>query len=164
MWYNIVQLDRPKMTVGRIHFTYMLDTSVYSHTLRVCNNYCFSCQQWLTRTRCNITLNAQYSAICPVSSQISLPVEYLKKQRAVKCAPSVPVRSETRNVSSCLPVQQLSAAAIQISTAAHCHSTVPAKHLPSGHTCTYICGYFLTDIFSRLPVWRSHDVRLKIRG
>jgi len=59
MWKNIVGPDRLHMPVWhmRISLHCMLDTSVYKHTLRIHNTYCFSTATVVARTHLNITLH-----------------------------------------------------------------------------------------------------------
>jgi len=46
------------------HPHYMLDTYGYKHTLRLCNNYCFSTASMVTRKRLNVTLYVQSLYCC----------------------------------------------------------------------------------------------------
>ena len=49
----LVQSGRPQMTIAQAHC--VMDTQVYKHTLRICNN-CFSTAPMVARTRLNVTL------------------------------------------------------------------------------------------------------------
>jgi hypothetical protein len=82
----------------------------------------------VNRTRCNITLHMHCLSCECHKYEYYVLVEHLKKllaefyvgfitckQRAVKSGPSVPVRSETWNVRSCLSVQHLWTASRQFS-------------------------------------------------
>jgi len=41
-WKNMLQPDRPQMTIHYEHAHCLLDNWGYRHTLRICNTYCFS--------------------------------------------------------------------------------------------------------------------------
>jgi hypothetical protein len=47
MWKNIVELDRPQMTIWCMRIACWIRKATYGHTTIICNTYCFSVQQWL---------------------------------------------------------------------------------------------------------------------
>jgi hypothetical protein len=49
MWQNIAEQDRPQMAIWRMSIV-CLKTKA-THTLRICNTYCFSTTTIVTRTR-----------------------------------------------------------------------------------------------------------------
>ena len=62
MWKNMVEADRPKMTVWSMRFacwvTKARHTHTHTHSLRICNNnYCLSTATVVTRTRPSIALH-----------------------------------------------------------------------------------------------------------
>jgi len=57
MWRNIAKPDGPQMTISHgactLHAGYL---RLQTHTLRICNSYCFSTATMVTGTRLNVTL------------------------------------------------------------------------------------------------------------
>jgi hypothetical protein len=59
------------------HAQYMLDTSGYKHTLRICNTCCFSIGTMAARTRLSVKFISTVPVLLPASSNIA----YLKDFR-----------------------------------------------------------------------------------
>ena len=53
---NIVEPDRPRMTIWRMRMAYWIPKATNTHTLRICNTYCFSTATMVARRRPNVTL------------------------------------------------------------------------------------------------------------
>ena len=49
MWQNIAEQDRPQMTIWRMRMAWSKTKA--THTLRICNTYCFSTITSVARTR-----------------------------------------------------------------------------------------------------------------
>jgi len=58
MWKNMVEPDRPKMTIWRMRVACWI-IKPYIHTLRICNIYCFSTATVVTRTPLSIMLQVR---------------------------------------------------------------------------------------------------------
>jgi len=54
MWKNIVELDRPQVTIWRMRTACCITKATY--TLTICNTYCFSTATIVARTRLDVTL------------------------------------------------------------------------------------------------------------
>ena len=50
MWKNVIEQDRPQMTIDHGACAFILDKKACRHTLRICNTYCFSTETMVTRT------------------------------------------------------------------------------------------------------------------
>jgi hypothetical protein len=59
MWENIVQPDRPCMTIRHMRTACCLPKAIYKHALRIRNTHCFSAATKVPQTRFNGTLNLQ---------------------------------------------------------------------------------------------------------
>jgi len=91
MWKNMVDLDRPQMTMTHAHC--VLYTQGYRHTLTICNIYYFSAATMVARTRLIVTSNyvaclMLVSFCLPATfqlllhaSQVSLPIQIHKKNK-----------------------------------------------------------------------------------
>jgi uncharacterized membrane protein len=62
MWKNVVQSDRPldDNIIRRMRFACWVTKVADTHTLILCNAYCFSTATVVTRTRLNVTLYVSY--------------------------------------------------------------------------------------------------------
>jgi hypothetical protein len=63
MWKNIVQPNRPQMTIWRMACWMPKGTNTHTHTLRICNTYYFSTATMVAQMRLNVTL---YVSTLPV--------------------------------------------------------------------------------------------------
>jgi len=74
MWKNMVEPDRPQITIWRMHFAcWLTKAKIHRHTLRIFNTHCFSVATVVTRTRLSI-LRCTYIA-CLVALNVVLLCE-----------------------------------------------------------------------------------------
>jgi len=64
LWSNVEKYCRAGQATddNMAHAHYMLDTSGYRHTLRICNTYCFSTATMVARRRLIVTLYVHFSS------------------------------------------------------------------------------------------------------
>jgi len=69
MWKNIVERDRPQMTIWRMRIACWIPKVTNTHTHRLCNTRCFSTARMVERARLNVTLAVLFSSSegCSVS-------------------------------------------------------------------------------------------------
>jgi hypothetical protein len=73
---NMVEPDRSQMT-GRIWFAWRISKAIiHTHTLLMCNTYCFSTETVITRTRLKVTLYVHWLS-CFRNSRNCPPPPYL---------------------------------------------------------------------------------------
>ena len=70
MWKNLVQRDRPQMTIWRMRIACCVPKA--TNTLRICNTYYFSTAKIITRTRLNATLSVRCRTCCGLYQQSSM--------------------------------------------------------------------------------------------
>jgi hypothetical protein len=56
IWKNVVKRGRPQMAIWPMRLACWIPTATNTHTLRICNTYCFSTATTFARKRLSVTL------------------------------------------------------------------------------------------------------------
>ena len=59
MWKSFVEPDRAKMKIWRMRIACWITQGTKTHSLRICNTYCFSTSTMVARKRLDVTLYVQ---------------------------------------------------------------------------------------------------------